>query len=115
MAIHKEKIIIEVGGHDHFTSMRYHTRRDILDIIDHSWDQPDDTLFHNILVNPSMAPWQRNNPGISVMEVEDETLIPHKYHASYLNLGATIGKQHHTPYRKLEWRDLDYYEDFGID
>ena len=91
--------------------MRYHTARDILDIVE---NVEDDTLFHNILVNPSIAPWKRNNPGISCFEINDETLIPQNYQASYLNLAPTIGKVLHTPYRKLQWRDIDYQSDFGI-
>lgn len=74
---YKDKIILEVGGHDHFTSMRYHTQKDILDT---SVDGPtDDSLFHNILVNPSLTPWYYNNPGVSAFEVNDETLVPHNY------------------------------------
>jgi hypothetical protein len=109
---YKDKIIIEVGGHDHFTSMRYHTTRDILDT--ESSTKTDDSLFHNILVCPSLTPWYDNNPGISAMEIDDETLVPQNYQATYLNLKPTIGKKQRTPYRKFEWRDLHYAEEFGI-
>ena len=108
---HKDKIIMEVGGHDHFTSMRYHTTRDVLD----TSSEPDSSLFHNILVNPSMTPWYGNNPAVSAIEIDDDTLIPHSYNASYLNLQPTIGKQARTPFNKLEFRDLDYAKEFGID
>ena len=92
--------------------MRYHTAKDILDVGDHGLDK---SLFHNILVNPSLAPYQRNNPGISVMEVDDNTLIPHNYQATYLNLEPTIGRLHLTPYQSLHWRDIDYNKDFGLE
>ena len=87
---YKEKIIIEIGGHDHFTSMRYHTNYDVLDT---TVPAPDDALlFHNILINPSVSPWNGNNPGISKFEIDDKTLLPFNYEASYLNLQDTIGK-----------------------
>ena len=84
---YKDKVIIEVGGHDHFTSMRYHTTRGILD----TDESPDDSLFHNILVNPSLTPWYANNPGVSAIEIDEETLVPHNYQATYMNLKPTIG------------------------
>ena len=102
---------MEIGGHDHYASMRYHTARDILD----TSDAEDDSLFHNILVNPSLTPWYSNNPGVSALEIDDETLIPHNYQASYLNLAPTMGrKAHKTPYDELEFRDLDYQAEFGL-
>lgn len=84
----KDKVIMEVGGHDHFTSMRYHTTKDVLDTS--SAAESDDSLFHNILVNPSITPWYANNPGVSGIEINDQTLVPHNYHATYLNLKKTI-------------------------
>ena len=110
---YKEKIIIEIGGHDHFNSMRYHTDADISDSTVPAPNEAD--LFHNILVNPSVSPWSGNNPGISAFEIDDESLVPHNYHATFLNLRETIGKDQRTPYSQLEWRDLDYKQEFGIE
>lgn len=110
--LHKDKIIAEIGGHDHFTSMRYHTDKEIFDI--DSPSDSDDSLYHNILVNPSMTPWYSNNPGVSAMEIDDETLVPHNYHATFMNLKPTIGKERRTPYQNLEFRDLDYQKQFDL-
>ena len=95
---HRDKIIIELAGHDHFTSMRYHTEKNIMDV---DQSTPDTSLFHNILINPSVTPWYKHNPGISAIDINDETLIPFNYTASYLNLDATIGKTQRTPYSQL--------------
>ena len=114
LATYKHKVIMEIGGHDHFTSMRYHTQKDILDLDDDPLQ--DDTLFHNILINPSLTPWYYNNPGVSCLEIDDETLIPHNYQASYLNLAPTMGKNaSRPPYEELEWRDLNYQAEFGLE
>ena len=59
----------------------------------------DDSLYHNMLVNPSATPWYGNNPGISAIEIDDETLIPHNYHATFLNLKKTLDKPTRTPYK----------------
>ena len=58
----------------------------------------DTSLFHNMLVNPSATPWYGNNPGISAMEIDDATLKPHSYQATFLNLAETIDKSVRTPY-----------------
>lgn len=87
---YKNKIIIEVGGDDHFNSMRYHTSADIMDITVPASNEAQ--LFHNIIVNPSVSPWSGNNPGISAFEVDDESLVPFNYMASFLNLRETVGK-----------------------
>ena len=109
---HKNKIIMEVGGHDHFTSMRYHTEKNIMDV---DQSTSDTSLFHNILINPSVTPWYKHNPGISAIDINDETLIPFNYTASYLNLDATIGQTQRTPYSQLQWRDVDYNQLYGLD
>ena len=110
LANYKDKVIMEIGGHDHFTSMRYHTKQDILNISDFEEEViKDDSLFHNILINPSLTPWYYNNPGVSCLEIDDKSLIPHNYQASYLNLAPTMGENATKPdYGELEWRDLDY-------
>lgn len=86
---------MELGGHDHFSSMRYHTTRDIMDLRS---TELDNSLFHNILVSTSLSPWYSNNPGVSAVEISDDTLIPKNLQTTYLNLKSTIGKKQITPY-----------------
>lgn len=113
LAEYKDKIILEVGGHDHFASIRYHTGRDVLDQSDTK--EVEDQLLHNILINPSVTPWYYNNPGISSLIIDDKTLVPHNLTASYLNLAPTMGVNATvTTYHELEWRDLDYKREFGL-
>ena len=71
--------------------MRYHTDADILDLNVPPPSTAD--LFHNTLINPSVSPWNGNNPGISAFEIDDKTLVPYNYHATFLNLRDTIGKE----------------------
>ena len=60
---YSDKIILEIGGHDHLSSLRYHTKRDILDVSSSNALQHDE-LFHNIFIAPSMTPWYHNNPDL---------------------------------------------------
>ena len=64
---HKDRIVIELAGHDHFTAMRYHSSSGVFDMPDP--EQPFN--FHNLLIAPSVTPWYKNNPGVSVFELTD--------------------------------------------
>lgn len=68
---YKDRVIIELAGHDHFTAMRYHSSSGVLDLPD-----PEPAFnFHNLLIAPSITPWYGNNPGISAFEISD-SLVP---------------------------------------
>lgn len=105
----KDRIIIELAGDDNFTSARYHTDADILD----TSDAHADSLYHNMLVLPSMTPWDRNNPAISAMEVNNDTQVPQNLRSHFLNLRPTLNKRWATPHKNLEFRTLDMAKDFG--
>ena len=106
---HRDKIIIELAGHDHFTSMRYHTGSQVFDLPDPERDYD----FHNLLIAPSFTPWYKNNPAVSVFEIDDG-LTPINLKSTYFNLKPTIGKADRTPYDQLEFRDIDYTQDYKI-
>ena len=57
---YSDKIILEVGGHDHVTSLRYHTMSNTLDM---TAATKDSELFHNLLIGTAMTPWYNTNPG----------------------------------------------------
>jgi len=107
---YKDRIIIEIAGDDNFMSTRYHTSQDILD----SHESEESNLYHNMLILPSMTPWDKNNPAISSLEVANDTLIPHNYKALYLNLRPTMNKRWATSFKKLEFREMDVAKDFGL-
>ena len=108
---YKDRVIVEVGGHDHFSSVRYHSTKNVFDLPDPEGERLN---FHNLIIAPSFTPWYRNNPAVSVMEI-DEQQIPRNFRSTYWNLGDTIGDTQVTPYEDLEFRDLDYKEAYGLD
>lgn len=55
----KDRIVIELAGHDHFASLRTHKRGE-------------DDYFHNLLVLPSITAWYDNNPGVSSFRINSE-------------------------------------------
>ena len=108
MRKYQDKIILEVAGHDHFGSLRYHETKA------GDWEGTSgSSLFHNFLVAPSITAWYGNNPGVTVLEVGDD-LIARNLKSSFLNLEATIGRVDDTPYSELEFRNLDWTVDFGV-
>ena len=106
---YKDRVIIELAGHDHFTAMRYHSSHGVFDLPD-----PEQKFnFHNLLIAPSVTPWYRNNPGVSVFELSD-AFVPQNLRTTYLNLEPTMNVTERTPYEQLEFRSIDYEVDFGI-
>ena len=71
--------------------------------------------FHNLIIAPAFTPWYQNNPAVSSLEINDTTLIPRNFRSTFWNLKTTIGKTRITPYNELEFRDVDYLSEFGID
>ena len=100
LAQYKDRIVIELAGHDHFASLRAH-------------QNDDGELYHNLFVSPSITPWYNNNPGVSSFEISEE-LIPSKLKTTFLNLAPTIGLDKRLPQGELEFRYLDYEEKFAI-
>ena len=98
---HKDRIVLELAGHDHFASLRAHT------------DENGDA-FHNIFVAPSITPWYSNNPGVTSFEIVGDDSTPKNLRSTFLNLEPTIGKDSHTPLDELEFRELDFEADFGV-
>ena len=73
--------------------MRYHTGSQVFDLPDPERDYD----FHNLLIAPSFTPWYKNNPAVSVFEIDDG-LIPINLKSTYFNLKPTIGKDDRTSY-----------------
>ena len=99
---HRDRIIIEIVGHDHFADLRYNTST-----------TDEQYFYHNMLVVPAVTPVYNSNPGVAYLEIDDD-LKPVNFKQSNLNLYATLGKDDDTPYEKLEFRDLDYAAEFGL-
>ena len=98
---HKDRIVIELAGHDHFASLRAHT-------------EENGDGFHNIFVAPSITPWYSNNPGVTSFEIVGEDSTPKNLRSTFLNLEPTIGKDSYTPQDELEFRELDFEAHFGV-
>lgn len=90
----KDRVIIELAGHDHLESVRTHKIGK-------------DNFFHNLLVAPSITPWYKNNPGVSSLKIGND-MVARNLKTTFLNLNPTIGLINSTPFDKLEFRELDF-------
>ena len=101
----KDRVVIELAGHDHFASLRSH-------------EATDGSFYHNIFVAPSITPWYSNNPGVSSFRIEkrdaDGDWVPLGLRSTFLNLNATIGLEAPLPLDQLDFRELDFEKDFGL-
>ena len=118
----KHRILLEVAGHDHFSSLRTHR-------------ESEDEYYHNLVMMglrlamisrcekvcvgaylfmaPSITAWYKNNPGVSSFQINDD-LVPVSLRQTFLNLKPTIGRDEALPYEELEFRSLDYEAQYGL-
>lgn len=108
---YKDSVVIEVGGHDHFADLRYHSSYHVADLKD------SDTkfYFHNLFVAPGATPYGNSNPAVSMFELEysNSKYVPKNLKIEYLDLDATFDKQS-VPYSDATWWSLDWAKDFGV-
>ena len=72
----KDKIVIEVSAHDHFSDLRYHS----------NGDDSNKQFYHNLLVAPGISPIKNQNPGLALFEIEPTTLVPRDLKMLFLNV-----------------------------
>ena len=58
---YRDRIIIEIAGHDHLASLRSHTGSSVLNLEDPATE----FSFHNMIIAPAFTPWYKNNPAVS--------------------------------------------------
>ena len=101
MREHRDRVVLELAGHDHFASLRSHT-------------DSEGPSYHNLFVAPSISPWYYNNPGVTSFEISDD-LVPQKLRSTFLNLATTIGQDKPLPLDQLEFRELDFAAQYGVE
>jgi NADH dehydrogenase FAD-containing subunit len=57
--------LIEIGGHDHFADLRFHSSWDIVGLD----NTPNEFKFHNLLIAPGVSPNKGQNPGVATFEI----------------------------------------------
>ena len=93
-----ETIVIEVGGHDHFGDLRFHSSNGVAGLP----DSGETFNFHNLLVTPGCTPYGGSNPGIAMFEVS-KSMKPQNLRFEFLDLDATFGQQ------KFTYADATFY------
>ena len=99
---------MEVGGHDHYADLRFHTSKGVADIEDASTS----FNFHNLFVAPGMTPYGNSNPGIAMFELTS-SFVPQNLRLEFLDLDATFGKQS-VAYADAKWWSVNYAKDYGV-
>jgi hypothetical protein len=99
---------MEVNGHDHFASLRYHSSNNVLDFEDPA-EQFD---FHNILIAPGVTPNKLQNPGVAMFEVTPEG-VPTNLKYEFIDM-MDFGDQESISYDDLKFLSLDFANDLGV-
>ena len=93
---YKDKLVIELSAHDHFTDVRYHADS----------SSTDKQYYHNMLVSPSISPLKGHNPGLSLLSIDTETMEPQDLKLIFLPLERTYGWTSIPPVDQLPFREV---------
>ena len=98
-----DRIVIEVGAHDHFADLRYNS----------FGSGSSKTYYHNFLEAPGCTPDKNQNPGIAIFEVDHTTLVAQNLRMVFLPIDQTYGMSSIPSVSSLPFRDYSMSQ-FGL-
>ena len=111
----RDKILIEVTGHDHIADFRSHSAIQLFDQRDKCLEQISNAsgYFAGKMINPSITPNHDSQPGYVVMQYSQESLVG--VQATYLDLESTKKFPKDSTFDSFRYLTVDYDDDFGLD
>eukprot|EP00347_Sterkiella_histriomuscorum_P022332 403330854 len=105
---YKDRIVIEVSAHDHFSDVRYHS----------DGNEDNKQFYHNLIVSPGISPVKNQNPGIAHFEIDRSTFIPQNLRMIFIALEQTYAltksqitaAKTNLPFRTVTFSDYGLYQ-----
>ena len=104
MEKHRDKILLEVTGHDHLAGLRTHQVSD-----SSSGEQ-----YLNKVLFPSITANSDTNPGFGTFEYDTDTQVISKLKFTYVDVDGTIGMPADTSFEELSWMNVNFETKFGL-
>ncbi len=101
---YRDKIILEVTGHDHLSGLRYHE-------VD---DSPGEYFLTKVLF-PSVTASSSTQPAFSTFEYDTETGVASNLQYTFIDLQKTIGLPEDTSINEFDWFTVNLEEKFGLE
>lgn len=120
---YSDRVIMEIGAHDHYGDLRYHDK-DISDVDfndkvkvsklvqkarKEASPAENKEFFRNIFITPAVSPIKTNNPGVTLLEVDDLTLEPQNLISHFFQLN-----KYNEDSSVDEFHIVNYQDDFGV-
>lgn len=100
---HHDKIVMEIGAHDHFSDIRYHSNKDAATY-----------FYHNILISPGVTPRNKQNPGFATFDI-DLSMTPTNLKMTFLDLDKTFGMESApNDINAVPINVVDFSKEFGL-
>lgn len=103
MELHRDKIVLEVVGHDHLAGMRYSE-------VEHK----EGDYYLNKVLFPGLTASSKTQPGFATFVYDSETRKAEQLKFTYIDMDSTIGLPASTPFDELTWFDVDFDEKFDL-
>lgn len=92
---------MEVGGHDHWESLRYYHPKN-------------GEAYRNLFVGTGISPDHGNLPGFNTFKINHKTLKPTDLIETSLDITKTYGKEEIPPLKSIKTFTVNFAKDFGI-
>ena len=112
MEIHRDKIIMEVTGHDHLAGMRVAQVKPENTVNNQDEQSP---FYLNKVLFPGLTGASNTQPGFATFIYDTETEKAEQLKFTYVDVNGTIGLPQDTQFNDLPWFHVDFESKFGLE
>lgn len=105
MKKYKDKISLEVTGHNHLAGMRIQSLGDSDD---------SDEYYLSKVIFPGLTAASATQPGFASFVYDTDSATIEELEFTYVDVNGSIGKPEDTPFDELTWLKVDFTEKFDL-
>lgn len=113
----RDRIILEVNGHDHISDLRTHSANKMFNHGDkcvNEYPEYADQFFASKLINPGITPTNHSQPGFATFNYNFENSTFTDLKMTFLQLESTTGLPETATISEMEFFEVDYDRMFGL-
>lgn len=101
MLKYKDRLVIELAGHDHWEDFRLYVDKD-------------GNKFRNMFIASGIGMDHRQLPGFNTMKIDEQSLLPKDFRETILDVTKAYGHEQPPPLDSLPIHTVDFAQDYGM-
>ena len=101
MLKYKDKVVIELAGHDHWEDFRMNI-------------DSDGNMFRNMFIATGVGLDHKQLPGFNTMKIDEVTVMPKEFKETILDVTKAYGMDTAPPLDSLPVHTIDFAKDYGL-